>query len=74
MISFGGQTMTPKVAREVAAELVRLSDAAPCPPWLAGFLAEIGTHVDLRDGSALDLTEDQALAAWRAGVGLAVRR
>lgn len=42
------------------------------PSELEDALAD-GTPIDRADGSALDLSETEALSAWRAGVALVVR-
>lgn len=52
--------------------------ARPCAPWgvfpirFQDALVD-GTPIDRADGTALDLSETEALAAWRAGVALVVR-
>ena len=59
----------PESAAEQAA---RLRYYRPLPHRYADALAD-GTPIDRADGTIRDLSESEALAAWRAGVALVVR-
>lgn len=64
----GVEDVTPRWLAEWRSDRAKTPLAAHFVDALAD-----GTPIDRADGTALDLSETEAIAAWRAGVALVVR-